>query len=246
MPSQRHLLASPELHTGTGTFNLQSTNGNSKGLLPSATIGNDGEDTSLALVETSSFRTNLHSQLQSIYEPLEIWYLRSSIEKAHQLDEPDFFTRPYLSSGLDDTFFILKKVLVRLITTGSIATHRRLASSIRDIMDKDFGDILRKRMDSVWAGISSSSSSALTAQTTKSKEEEKARMGFIVYANDLDTASDYIVRVVDELLESDALSQSYFIESELEMAKASLEGVKALQGTYRTALKVYPVFSQVA
>ena len=70
------------------------------------------------------------------------------------------------------------------------------------------------------------------------KEEEKARMNFIVYANDLDTASDYIVRVVEELEDSDTLAQSYFLDAELDMAKSALEGVKALQGRYRANLKV--------
>lgn len=131
-------------------------------------------ESSLSIVEDSTFKASLQKQLEEGYEPLEIWYLRSSIERAHTLDEPDFLSRPYLSSSLDDTFFILKKVLLRLVTSASIQTHLKMCSQIRDVMDRDFGDILRKRMDAVWTGLTG------IAANARAKEEDKARASFIV------------------------------------------------------------------
>jgi hypothetical protein len=210
-------------------------------------------EASLDIVEKSTFRANLHKQLHTVYEPLEIWYLRSSIEKAHTLDEPDFFSKPYLSSSLDDSFFILKKVLQRLVSTSSLNTHVRMCKEIKTIMERDYSDILRRRMEGVWSGISSSATAA------RNKEEATARQNFIVclstallmsvypanasvigqvHANNLDTAADYLGRVVEELLDSDSIGQSYFLNSEYTQAKDALESVKELQDRFRASLKV--------
>lgn len=132
------------------------------------------EEATLSFVEASTFKANLAKQLISVYEPLELWYLRSSIEKAHQLDEPDMFNKPFLSSSLDDTFFILKKVLLRLVTTSSLQSHKRMCTEISIIMERDFSEVLRKRMDTVWSTITA------TTQAARSKEEAAARQSFIV------------------------------------------------------------------
>lgn len=58
-----------------------------------------------------------------------------------------------------------------------------------------------------------------------------------VYANDLATAADYIGRVIEEIVESGSLSQSYFLNSELEQALGAIEGIKGLQQRYRSSLK---------
>lgn len=142
--------------------------------MPSHPVVSRAREAELPLIEQSSFRANLHRELLTVYEPLELWYLRSSVEKAHQLDEADLYNKPYLSSSLDDTFFILKKVLQRVIATSSCATHKRMCSEIKSIMEKDFGDILKKRMDTVWSGITS------TAQSARQKEEAQARQSFTV------------------------------------------------------------------
>lgn len=172
------------------------------------------------------------------------------------------YNKPYLSSSLDDTFFILKKVLQRLVATSSCATHKRMCTEIRGIMEKDFGEILKKRMDGVWSGISS------TAQASRQKEEAQARQSFIVsqvechkslhtsntyrvnadymsriqvYANDLDVAAEYILRVTEEQLDSNVLGQSYFLDTEYEEAREALESILNLQERYRTLLKVSDV-----
>lgn len=148
--------------------------GSSQLMTPSDLTKSNSSEAELPLIEHSPFRANLQRELLTVYEPLELWYLRSSIEKAHQLDEPDLYNKPYLSSSLDDAFFILKKVLQRVVATSSCATHKRMCTEIRSIMEKDFGDILKKRMDAVWSGITS------TALTARQKEEAQARQSFIV------------------------------------------------------------------
>lgn len=172
-PSRR-LLASPNVQSPETTFQLgtPALNGSTGlfGAQPSAAKA----EASLSVVEDSAFRSSLQRHLSQAYEPLELWYLRSSIERAHTLDEPDLLSKPYLSSSLDDTFFILKKVLLRLVTCANLQTHMKMCSKVYDIMDRDFGDILRKRMDAVWSSLTG------IAANARAREEEKARTSFIV------------------------------------------------------------------
>ena len=172
--SRALLLASPQMNgSPDATLNTRTPTVGQKELLPAAQLSEEDE-ASLQIIEASIFQVNLHRQLASVYEPLELWYLRSSIEKAHNLDEPDFASKPYLSSSLDDTFFILKKVLHRLVATSSLQTHRRMCTEIKTIMERDFSDVMRRRMDAVWSAITSS------AQATRQKEESQARQNFVV------------------------------------------------------------------
>lgn len=176
VPSSSHrLLASPQISGSPDPgLNFQTPNAGSSELVPSQLNDSRANRAELPIMERSSFRANLHRELLTVYEPLELWYLRSSVEKAHQLDEADLYNKPYISSSLDDTFFILKKVLQRLVATSSCSTHKRMCAEIKSIMEKDFGDILKKRMDNVWNGITS------TAQSARQKEEAQARQSFIV------------------------------------------------------------------
>ena len=167
-PSRR-LIASPNLgESPDATFSAPGA----AGLFASHPA--EKAEATLSIVEESTFRQSLQKQLETAYEPLEVWYLRSSIERAHTLDEPDLSNKPYLSSSLDDTFFILKKVLLRLVTCANIQTHVKACAQTRDVMDRDFGEILRKRMDAVWASLTG------IAANTRAKEEDRARTNFIV------------------------------------------------------------------
>lgn len=104
-------------------------------------------EASLPLVEESAFKEALHSDLRAYYEPLELWYFRVAVEKAHSLDEPDFSSRPATSSVLDDVFFMLKKVVSRVIATGNVDLLESAAKKLRSVLEKDFGNVLRRRMD---------------------------------------------------------------------------------------------------
>lgn len=46
------------------------------------------------------------------------------------------------------------------------------------------------------------------------------------------------MRLVEEVIESDTLGQSYFLASEYDQAKEALESMKVLQERFRGSLKV--------
>ncbi|GAA5909681.1 Golgi transport complex subunit COG4 [Sporobolomyces salmoneus] len=126
----------------------------SNNLDPEATPqqGADGEDeeeeeTKLDLVEDSQLGKTISRQLKEVYIPLESWYLRSAIERAHQVDELDLTSTPTLSSSLDDIFYILKKTLYRLINTGSITAVVLLCRELKTLLDENVTEIWRFRIE---------------------------------------------------------------------------------------------------
>ena len=59
-----------------------------------------------------------------------------------------------------------------------------------------------------------------------------------IYLNNLDTAAEYAVRLVDEMLGGEVLQQSFFLETELERAKIAMLGVRGVEDKFRGVLKV--------
>lgn len=107
------------------------------------------------MVEDSSFKEALQGDLKTYYEPLELWYFRLAVEKAHSLDEPDFGSKPTTSSALDDVFFMLKKVIGRTLSTASAGLMESVTQRIRPILERDFAGVLKKRMESLLAQMTS-------------------------------------------------------------------------------------------
>ena len=108
--------------------------------------------------------------LSVYYEPLELWYLQTSIEKAHQLDTPDGNT----SSVVDDVFYLFRLVLNRILSCGSLATLQMLGK-IKGIIERDYCAVIRDKIDPA--------------------DEGQA----LIYINDLDTSADYMERLVADL-----------------------------------------------
>jgi len=63
------------------------------------------------------------------------------------MDELDLISSPTLSSSLDDIFYILKKTLYRLISTGSIETVSLLCRELRTALEENVSEVWRNRME---------------------------------------------------------------------------------------------------
>ena len=58
-----------------------------------------------------------------------------------------------------------------------------------------------------------------------------------IYANDLDVSAEHVERLVQEVLGSDAITQS-FLDEEVDAAKDAIKSLESLAGKCRTILKV--------
>lgn len=114
---------------------------------------NDTESVPLTLIESSQLKSELQHHMTHSYQPMELWYFRISVEKAHQIDEFDTNSKPTVSSVLDDTFFILKKIIQRLISAASASTLRSALHEVRQILDRDYVGGLRRKIEATLASV---------------------------------------------------------------------------------------------
>ncbi|WWC86365.1 uncharacterized protein L201_001241 [Kwoniella dendrophila CBS 6074] len=183
----------------------------------------------ILVIEQSGSQKAIENLLKVYYEPLELWFLRMSIEKAHRLDSPDTSIRPHLSSILDDTFYLLKLVIGRLLSCGSIATLRSMRQKLAEVIERDYTGVIRKKMDAVYMGQVPSSQG-----TEKDKRERDQRSAFIIHLNDLDVSADYMERLLDEILAS--LPQ-VFLDTEIHHVKDEVETLRDISNRFRTTCK---------
>ncbi|OCF32799.1 hypothetical protein I316_05435 [Kwoniella heveanensis BCC8398] len=201
--------------------------------------GEDGGKTVTAeqmdVLEQSGSQRAIENLLKVYYEPLELWFLRTSIEKAHRLDSPDTSSRPHLSSILDDTFYLLKLVLNRLLSCGSLSTLSSMRHKIAEVIERDYTGVIRKKMDAVYAGQPASTSTGTQDRgTEKDRREKDQRSAFIIHLNDLDISADYMERLLDEIM---ANLPQVFLETELDTVRDEIETFREISNRFRTACK---------
>ncbi|WWC58480.1 uncharacterized protein I303_101023 [Kwoniella dejecticola CBS 10117] len=189
------------------------------------------EDKQMDVIEQSGSQRAIENLLKVYYEPLELWFLRMSIEKAHRLDSPDVSSRPHLSSILDDTFYLLKLVIGRLLSCGSIATVKSMRLRLAEVIERDYTGVIRKKMDAVYAG---SGSSAQDRGGEKDKRERDQRAAFVVHLNDLDVSADYMDRLLDDVL---ARLPQVFLKPETHMVEEEVEHLRDISNRFRSTCK---------
>lgn len=98
------------------------------------------------------------------------------------MDELDLLSTPTLSSSLDDTFYILKKTVYRLVSTSSIETVVDLSKEIRKVVERDVIEIWKTRMDGALRELTAIGGTARAREEEKERREKEARSTFIVRA----------------------------------------------------------------
>jgi hypothetical protein len=128
----------------------------------------------MSVIDQSGSQRAIQNLLKVYYEPLEIWFLRISIEKAHRLDSPETSSKPHLSSILDDTFYLLKLVINRVLSIGSIPTITSMRMGIVEIMERDYLNVIKKKMDGVYM------SAGNLDRSERERRERDQKSAFIV------------------------------------------------------------------
>lgn len=159
-----------------------------RALDPRASTQDDEEEPeAIRAVEACATRQLMQDTLNSYYFPLEIWYTRTIIDKvflrrlhsclvndrwqAHSLSKPDFTQFPSITTTPDDAFYILKIVLTRLLSTGNLNIVKKTSEALREVMDRDYAGVIKKKLDDVYRTGSSGSSV---------RSEKESRQAFIV------------------------------------------------------------------
>jgi hypothetical protein len=94
--------------------------------------------------------------------------------QAQRLSNPDTSQTPPTTTTPDDAFYILKVVSSRLLSTGSVQTVEKMSEFLRDIMDRDYAGVIKKKLDDVYRNA------AASAAARGEKAERDNRFAFIV------------------------------------------------------------------
>ena len=73
----------------------------------------------------------------------------------------------------DDVFYVLKIVLARLYSTGSFNTVQKMMEKLKTVMEEDYINVLKKKMQDVYRN-------APVGQVSNQKTERENRHSYIV------------------------------------------------------------------
>ncbi|KAL1954312.1 hypothetical protein VTO42DRAFT_1422 [Malbranchea cinnamomea] len=146
----------------------------------------------------SSLQRKIHDRVTAPYNSMTTFFLRRSVEKAFQLDEaptgltlnrhrPITSNPPYITSAVDDIMYIVNKVLQQSLATGQLAIITSVVPTIARVLGSDFiGMVQRKMRDETYP----------KPAVPGGQPAEATVIGFLVLINNLDTAVDYVHRIV--------------------------------------------------
>ncbi|KAF8652758.1 hypothetical protein AX16_004254 [Volvariella volvacea WC 439] len=188
------------------------------------------KDIEKALERSQSFKY-FENLITTYYIPLEDWYTRTTIDKAHRLSTTDSTQYPVASTTPDDVFYILKSVVMRLLSMGSLMGVERMMTQLRDIVDKDYTGVIKRKLDDVYRAAGPNQGSR------GEKTDRENRVAFITLLNDLDTSSSHVERLMHDLSTNDIIQQQ-FVEKHQQTVKDQLSNFANLSSKFRSSLRV--------
>ncbi|KAJ7764494.1 COG4 transport protein-domain-containing protein [Mycena maculata] len=211
----------------------------------------DMRSAEVATLEATASHRLFEDVLSSRYIPLELWYTRTTIDKArpviqfaHRLSNADTSQAPVTTTTPDDVFYILKIVLSRLFSTGSVKTIEQTFEQLRDIMDRDYIGVIKRKLDDVYRTSGSSG-----PNNRGEKAERENRVAFIaspILLNDLDLSSSHLERLTRDLVANPTINQ-HFLDVEQPIVKDHITSFSNMVAKFRSALRsgVEQLFNQL-
>ena len=91
------------------------------------------------------------------------------------MSSSDPFQFPVTTTTPDDVFYILKSVIMRLISTGCSYGFQRTMQQLREIVDRDYIGVIKGKLDEVYKNAG-----AVASNTRPDRVERENRVTFIV------------------------------------------------------------------
>ncbi|KZT28621.1 COG4-domain-containing protein [Neolentinus lepideus HHB14362 ss-1] len=178
--------------------------------------------------------------LMTYYVPLEIWYTRTVIDKAHRLSSSDPSASPTTTTTPDDVFYIFKFVLQRLLSCGNVPVVKKVSELLRDVMDRDYAGVVKRKLDDVYRMGGSASVGR------GERGERELRLAFIILLNDLDVSSSHMDRLIKDVQASNTVSQA-FLDNEVPDVINTITSLSILASKYKSTLRagIEQLFNQL-
>ncbi|KAA8913258.1 COG4 transport protein-domain-containing protein [Sphaerosporella brunnea] len=181
------------------------------------------------VISNSALLQKVHTRLVNPFNTMTTFFCRRSVEKAFQLDEAPTdlslslnlsastsSNPPFITSAVDDVMYIVSKLLQRSIETSQRALVTSVISTVSRVLGSDFiGMIQRKMRDESYPRS--------TSANTPPPDEKV--LGFLVLINNLDTAAEYIHRIISGFVPKD-LKDLFPFEDEAESVADALKNLE--------------------
>ncbi|KAG5338165.1 hypothetical protein C0989_008090 [Termitomyces sp. Mn162] len=163
----------------------------------------------------------LFSRLTTTYYiPLEVWYIRTTIDKV--TPNPFKWALPKFSLSF----------ISRLLSTGNVKGVEVTLDHLRNAMEQNYISVIRKKIDDVYRHASSSG-----PVSWGEKGDKENRVVFIILLNDLDISSSHLDHLVRDLSVSQIISQHFTEDNQL-IVKNYLTTFSGLIMNLRSALRL--------
>ncbi|KAF8835442.1 COG4-domain-containing protein [Paxillus ammoniavirescens] len=195
----------------------------------------------IELLDATSSQREFEELLTSCYTPMEIWYTRTIIDKAHRLSSPDLSQTPPITTTPDDAFYILKTVYSRLLSTGSPKVLERTTDLLKDVMDRDYAGGIKRKLDDVYR-----TSGGTATGVRPEKPERESRSFFITLLNDLDLSSSHMERLTKDLLCQPGITQLY-LDTEQSKVRSTIASLVSSTIAFKATLRagIEQLFNQL-
>ncbi|KXN87736.1 Conserved oligomeric Golgi complex subunit 4 [Leucoagaricus sp. SymC.cos] len=200
----------------------------------------DQSKSSLDLEKTGSQKL-FNDIILTYFIPFEIWYTRTIVDKAHRMSSPDVSQTPVITTTPDDVFYIFKLVTSRMLSTASVFVVQRTLEQLREVVEKDYIGIIKKKLDDVYRNAVTPGSNVRA-----DKIERENRISFIILLNDLDISASHLDRLTRDLAEGAIITQN-FTDPEGEVAKSHILAFQSLGGKFKSTLRsgIEQLFNQL-
>jgi len=164
------------------------------------------------------------------------------------MSSPDVSQIPVITTTPDDVFYILKSVISRMVSTSSVLVMGQTLEQLREVVDKDYIGIIKKKLDDVYRNQTTPGSN-----TRADKIERENRMSFTVCSlglsydynltreqillNDLDISASHLERLTRDLVEGTIVSQN-FTNEEGKVVKSHIRGFQSIGNKLKSTLRV--------
>ncbi|KJA27272.1 hypothetical protein HYPSUDRAFT_62954 [Hypholoma sublateritium FD-334 SS-4] len=192
------------------------------------------------IIASTASQTLFEQLVDIYYVPLETWYTRTSIDKAHRLSSPDMLQVPIITTTPDDVFYILKSVTTRLLTTGSLSAVEKTLQQFREIVDRDYAGVIKRKSDDVYKNYTA------TSNVRPDRVERENRVTFIILLNDLDVSISHLERLIRDLCDSSLIGQ-HFSEEDAPIVKEQISSLSTLTLRLKSSLRsgIEQLFNQL-
>ncbi|TIA98232.1 hypothetical protein E3P96_03223 [Wallemia ichthyophaga] len=193
------------------------------------------DDSMKHLLSSSTTAHLLRQHINDTYIPLEMAYFKSTMKEALEANEIDEDALPYTSSILEDTFYIYKGLLDRLVGCGDVSVLKNAVDGIIRVFQQSFIEKMQMDFDN---NIKPRTSKMIAQQSKVGGSTAGSRskaLKIAVCLNNLDICSEYNMRILSDLPKDSNLHRFYDPEN-IAPVKDQLLRLKEISDHVQTSL----------